>query len=112
METFIGSAGLLALVKALVDFLKFVRAGNINGWLTLLVVWLGGVGVTILYSFSDFADQFEVLGVTLGTASLATLILFGLGLGSSAVVVNEFKTAIDSSDSATKPPLVSSSTNS
>lgn len=106
METFITTAGALGFVKAVVDLVKYVRAGNVNGWVTQLAVWAAGIIVVVLLSHSDFGDTVTVGNVTLDLASGATLILAGLGLGSAAMLANEFKSAIDSSDTAAKPELV------
>ncbi len=106
MDTFITSAGALGLVKAAVDFLKYLRARDTNGWVTQLAVWLAGIGTTLLIKVSDFANGFDVGGVPLDTANAGTVILAGLGLGSAAMLVNDVKQAIDQNDSAAKPKLV------
>lgn len=107
MDTFITSAGMLALVKAIVDFIKYIRARDTNGWVTQLVVWLAGIGVVWLMSVSDYADTMDVGGILLTDAVAATIVLAGLGLGSAAMLANDFKKALDRSDSAIKPDLVS-----
>lgn len=99
-------AGALSFVKAVVDLVKYVRARNTNGWVTQLAVWLAGVFVVVVMSFSDFAQSIDVGGVTLDTASWGTLLLVGLGLGSTAMLANDVKQAIDHTDSAAKPDLV------
>lgn len=106
METFITGAGALGLVKAVVDFIKYLRAGNTNGWVTQLAVWVAGIGVTLLIKVSDFAGNFDIGGVVLNDANTGTVILAGLGLGSAAMLVNEVKQAIDRNDSAQKPDLL------
>lgn len=106
METFITGAGALGLVKAVVDFLKYLRARDTNGWVTQLAVWLAGIGTTLLIKISDFAGNFDIGGVVLNDANTGTVILAGLGLGSAAMLVNDVKQAIDRSDSAVKPDLV------
>lgn len=106
MDEFITTAGAVALVKAIVDFLKYIRANDVNGYVTQAAVWLAGIGVTLLLKISDFADAFDVSGVTLDTANAGTVILAGLGLGSATMLANDFKKAIDSADTAVKPPLV------
>lgn len=106
METFITTAGALGLVKAVVDFVKYIRAGNSNGWVTQLVVWLAGIGTVLLLKVSDFGDTFTVGDIVLDTANVGTVILAGLGLGSAAMLVNEFKVALDRTDSAVKPNLI------
>lgn len=99
-------AGALSFVKAIVDLVKYVRARNTNGYVTQLAVWLAGVFVIVVMSHSDFGKAIDVGGVTLDAASWGTLLLVGLGLGSSAMLANDVKQALDRSDSAVKPDLV------
>lgn len=106
METFITTTGSLALVKAIVDFIKYIRARDTNGWLTQLVVWLAGIAVVLLLRSSDFAGTFMVGTIPLSEANTGTLILAGFGLGATAMFANEIKKAIDGSDDASKPALV------
>lgn len=106
VDQFLTASGALALVKAIVDFAKYVRARETNGWVTQLAAWVGGVATVVLVKWSDFAPTFNVGGMTLDNANGGTVILAGLGLGSAAMLVNDVKKAIDSSDSAAKPNLV------
>ena len=108
MELFLSATGSLALVKSVVDLLKYFRAKDTNGWVTQIVVWLSGVGAAVLLAASDLAETFKLndAGLTLGNANGATVALVGLGIGSSAMLANEFKKAIDRNDSAAKPDLV------
>lgn len=106
MESFITTTGSLALVKAIVDFLKYLRAKDTNGAITQLIVWLSGIGVVLLLKASDFAATFDVGGVPLSDANTGTVILAGLGLGAAAMLVNDVKSALDNSDSSVKPNFV------
>jgi hypothetical protein len=107
VDTFLTASGALALVTAFVNFLKYIKAKDTNGWVTQLIVWIAGVGSVLLVRASDFADTFNLGGtVTLDTANAGTVILAGLGLGSAAALVNEAKKALDNGDSAAKPDLV------
>jgi hypothetical protein len=111
VDQFLTASGALALVKAIIDFLKYLRARDTNGWLTQLTVWVAGVAVVLLIRYSDFASSFTLgVGVSLYGAAWGTTILAGLGLGSAAALVNDVKKAIDSSDSAAKPDLVPGAT--
>lgn len=107
MDMFITSAGMLALVKAFVDLIKYVRARDTNGWLTQLVVWLAGIAVVLLLRESDFATTLDIGGILLSDANIGSVVLAGLGLGSAAMLTNDFKKAFDNQDDARKPDLVS-----
>jgi hypothetical protein len=106
METFTTAAGSVALVKAAVDFTKYVRAKDPNGAITQLVVWLSGIAVTLLLRASDFAANFDVGGVPLASANTGTVILAGLGLGAAASALYDLQNAIDNTSSARKPQLI------
>lgn len=111
MDTFLTASGALALVKALVDFLKYLKAKDTNGWVTQLIVWVAGIATVLLLKASDFADAFTLgTDVTLANANGGTVVLAGLGIGSAAALVNEVKKAIDNGDTAAKPDLVPGAT--
>lgn len=110
MTMFLTSGGLLALVKAFVDFVKYIKAKDTNGWFTQLTVWVAGIGATLLAKASDLATSWNLGSTTLEDAKVGTVILAGLGLGSAAMLVNSFKKAFDQSDSDKKPDLVGPST--
>lgn len=107
MQEFLTITGAIALVKAIIDLVKYVRNGDVNGWVTQLAVWVAGVAVVVLYSHSDFTGPFnDVAGIDIGTTGWATLVILGLALGAQAMLVVDFKKAIDSGDSAAKPDLI------
>jgi hypothetical protein len=106
MDAFLTTAGSVTLIKAIVDFVKYVRARDVNGWATQLTVWVAGLVVMALLRTSDLAATIVLADVPLDQAQIGTLILAGLGLGSSAMFVNEIKNAIDNTSTAKKPPLV------
>jgi len=103
---FLSATGALALITAVVNLVKYVKAGNVNGWLTQVVVWVAGVATAALIAASDIAETWPVGDTTLGKASGATVILVGLGLGSAAMLTNDLKKAFDGNDSSAKPDLV------
>ena len=93
-------------MKSGVDLIKYVRAKDANGAITQLAVWLMGIGVVLLVRASDFAAQWDVGGVLLSDAKIGTCILAGFGLGALAMLANDGIKAVDSSQSARKPPLL------
>jgi hypothetical protein len=106
MDTFITSAGALALVKSLVDLVKYIRAKDSNGYVTQFVVWLAGIAVTFVIKASDFANDFPVGKIPLHDAKAATVILAGLGLGSAAQLANTGIKAVDGTQTAETPKLL------
>lgn len=71
-----------ALVWKVVSFAKFVMAGDRSKAVTQLVTWGAGIGVAFLVAASDFT--LEVAGVNLADLNAASVVLFGVALGSAA----------------------------
>jgi hypothetical protein len=98
-------ASLAALVIAFVNLVKFVRGKDWNSAITQVVVWVVAVLLVVLVAHSDFGNTLSWGNRTLDSMNVASQVLVGLFFGSSATVINEFKKAIDNSDTAVKPPL-------
>lgn len=97
-----------ALVMAALNLVKFARARDVNGVVSILAAWVIGVGVVFLLAGSDFAAGIELgdTGETLDTVNNFSLILVGVTFAAAAQALYDFKSAFDQSDSAKKPPLV------
>jgi hypothetical protein len=106
--TVAGLAGLSALILKVIDFLRLLVhfSTNKSGVITQLLVWIGGIASVVLFASTDFGNSVTISGVVLDKATGATLVLIGIMLGSAASVIVDFKQSIDSSDSASKPPLL------
>lgn len=89
METFVPITFAITLIWKLVDFFKYLRAGQTNEWMTQLTVWVAATGVGFLLANSDFAGGVEVANTTLDKLNAASVLLFSLGLGSSASAAYE-----------------------
>lgn len=93
----------IALIWKIVDFVKYLRVRNVDALVTQAGVWLAGVGVTLLLAATDYADGIVIGDLPLGDLNLASLILLGLSIGSSASVLVDAKKAVDNTDSAAVP---------
>lgn len=93
----------VALIWKIVDVVQYLRAGNRDNALTQVGVWLAGIIVIVLLSASDFANGIDVAGFTLGNLNVASLILLGMSMGSTASIGVDIKKAIDNTDSAAIP---------
>lgn len=102
---FIPLVQMAVLVFTVINFLKFVRAGDSNGALTQLSVWVAGVLVTILAAQTDFAGGIVIGDMILEQMNIWSLIFIGLTVGSLGTFGSEIKKAIDNTDSAVKPNL-------
>lgn len=106
------AAVILVLIAALtskaVDFLKYLRAGDSNGYLTQAVVWGAGIGASFLIAKSGLAGDVVIEQLSpkkLGDYNAWALVLLGLASGSLGSVLVDVRKAVDSSDSAKTPNL-------
>lgn len=106
---FVQTTLLLATVFAVVNFLKFVRAGDWNAAGTQLVVWAGGFAVIALAAQTALFGNYAVNGHALATLGVWDLLFVGLNIGSGGSLANEVKKAIDRHDTAQTPKLFSRS---
>lgn len=105
-----GAAALIgALVYSVINFLKYVRARDVNAAGTQLCVWVAGVGVVFLASTAAVTNQFVFNGTALVHMDTGSKIIIGLMASSLfATVPHDLKKAFDNSDSAATPPLIRS----
>lgn len=93
----------IALIWKIVDFVKYLRVRNVDALVTQLGVWLAGVAVVLLLAATDFANGISIADYSLDKLNLASLLLLGLTIGSSASVAVDIKKAVDNTDSAAVP---------
>ncbi len=99
-----------ALVYKFVDFLKFVKVGDWNSAGTQAVAWLAGILAITLFANSDFSTGIEFGGQSLASLNFVSQVVIGLSATSLFSAFYDVKRALDNSDSAKTPPLISSST--
>lgn len=79
-----------ALIKKVVDLIRYAKARDVNGVVTQVIVFAAGVGVAVLFRASDyFSKLFVVNDVTLADIDPAGVVIVGLALGAAASVVND-----------------------
>jgi succinate dehydrogenase/fumarate reductase flavoprotein subunit len=109
MPEFVPLLALGLVVKTAMDILRYLRGRDWNGAGSLLIVWLGGFGAAVLFAATDFADSIVVGDMSLGNLNAASLVVFGLVIGSVAANGNELLGAIDQNRSTAKPHLIDDS---
>lgn len=109
MEQVVPVALLGALVYAIINFLKALTNRQWNAVVTQATVWIAGLAVVWLGAHTSFAGQIVFAGTSLAAANAGDLVLFGLSAASLFSFGNDFKKAIDGTDSAKTPPLLPSS---
>jgi hypothetical protein len=107
---FVPTLAALALILKIVDFLRYVRARDLNGVATQLCVWVAGVVVLLLVAQTSWADAVNVGGLSLAKLGFWSLVFAGMSVSSGASVVKDTLKSIDNTDSQKMPTLVPAST--
>lgn len=105
MGEFLPLAVAVALVWSVVKVVKYATNRMWNEAMTLLVVHGAGILVAFLLHASDFADSIAVGAFKLGDLNGASVVLFGVALGSAAAAAYDVRKSVDSSDSAAEPKM-------
>ncbi len=100
-----GIAGLAFLLKKIIDFSRQLRGGDIDGALTQLVAWGGGIGLFWLAASSMAFAKVDIAGFLFSDLDWASKVLGGLLLGSGASFISDRNTANDDTQSAELPRL-------
>jgi hypothetical protein len=96
-----------ALVYKLIDFIKYVRAGDWNAVATQATVWIAGIVVVLLFAASTMgaAIMLPGLGVTLGSLAIVDKVIIGLFASSLFSAGKDVLKAVDNTQTAATPPL-------
>ena len=103
---FIPMLVLLATVKKVIDFVRYAKAGDVNGIVVQLLAWLSGVALVALAAHTAWSQQLEFGGITLHGMGFASQVLAGIALGSAASLAQDALRAADNSQSAAVPALI------
>lgn len=95
--------GLAALVFSGVNFLKYLTAKQIKPAVTQAVAWGGGIATVMM---ANQAEGLPFIDFTPGKMNGWAQVILGASLGGGASVIREIGKALDSTDSAAKPPLI------
>lgn len=104
---FVPLAAAVALIWKIVDFAKQVRVRDWDSVVTQAVTWGAGVAVGFILAHSDFGSSVPIAGTNLGHMNSWSVVLVGLTIASTGSVAYDYKRALDRSDSAAMPSLVS-----
>lgn len=103
---FLPVVAMATLTLKLIDFLRYVRAADLNGIVTQLAAWLAGVIVVLLVAQTAWADGIAIGDMNLSTLGFWSLVFYGLGAGSSASAIKDTIKAVDNTNSTVQPGLV------
>jgi len=95
------------VVYTLTNLVKYVRAADWNGVITLLTGWIIGVAAVWLVGATVWGETITVGGTqSLSLLSAPEKLLVGLVVVSAASGLYDLKKSFDNTDSASTPPLV------
>lgn len=100
------TAVLAAMIKKIVDFLKYAANRDVNAVVTQITSWAAGVAVTFLVAHSDFAGGVAIHGTLMSNLNNWSVALIGVNLASLAGVGWDAIKAIDNTNSAVVPDLL------
>jgi hypothetical protein len=100
-----------ALVWKVVDFLRmlFNYKTQRSGIVTQLTAWVGGIVLVVAAAHASIAKNLVLPGSTnaISTVDFASQVLLGLLIASVASTAVDIKQAVDNTDTASKPAIVS-----
>lgn len=106
MVDFVPALALAALVLKIIDFLRYLRAGDWNGVGTQLAVWGAGVVALFIAAQTQFADRIPIGDLNLGHLGAWDIIFAGLTVGSTASTIKDIGyKALDNNNTAKIPTL-------
>jgi hypothetical protein len=97
---------LTAMIKKIVDTLKYTVSGDLNAVVTQIVAWAAGVALAFVAANSDWGDTIMVNGQSLASLNGWSLAFVGVNLASLAGFGWDTLKAIDHTNSATVPTLL------
>lgn len=96
-----------SLVFTFVNFLRYLKGGDMNGVVTQIIAWAAGVGAVMLVAQTQFASSVPITNTyTLATLSGWSLFFVGLMATSLFSTVNEVLKAVDNTQTQAKPNLI------
>ena len=100
----------VALLWKIVDFLRMAAnfKSQKSGLITQATAWIAGVILVVIAAHAQLTWSLVLPGSDLPLKSLdfASLLLLGLLISSTASSVVDIKQAIDATDTASKPPMI------
>lgn len=107
MDDFATLAALAALAYKLTSLVKYITAGMFKDAATTVTPWVAAFVVLLVAAQADATAAIVLPGLhsTLGSMDVASLLIAAPALGASANVINDFRSAVDNTDTAVEPRL-------
>jgi hypothetical protein len=108
MESMAIFLGLAFAANKSVSVFKSLFSSDRNTAVTQVIVWMFAIAALLLAASAQVTEHLVLPGMVdpLGNLDLASLVLLGWIAGSTGSVVFDFKKAIDGTDSAAEPRLL------
>ena len=103
---FILAAGIVLLISQALNLVKYIKAKDWNGSLSILSGWVIGVAALLLAAQTIFAEGFPIAGVPLSDLDFWSVVMVGMTFSSAGSGVYNFTKAVDANTSAKVPPLI------
>lgn len=103
---FVPLMAMALLVFQVINFVRYLKAGDTNGIVTTVAVWVAGVSVVFLVAQTDFARSITITDTTLANLNAWSLLFVGLTVSSIGNFANEALGAVDANRTTQKPQLV------
>lgn len=103
---FVPAVAMLALILKVIDFLRYAKAGDLNGVLTQLITWVAGVLVLLLVAQTNWADGITIGDTVLSKLGFWSVVFAGLSLASTASLAKDTLKSVDNSNSSAIPTLL------
>lgn len=108
MEQVVALAAIAFLANKIIEAIKYLRARDWNGLVTLLAVMVAGVIVLLIAASAKVTETLVLPGTShaLGDLDTMSVVFLGLVLTSLTSTIYDFKKAIDNGDNAKQPPML------
>lgn len=106
--TFTTVALLVAVTMTAQNLLRFLKAKDWNGVVSIVLACVIGYLLVLLAANSEVSEGMHLItdGPALGDLDAGSLIMLGVAFGTGASTLVDFRNAIDNSTTAAKPKLL------
>lgn len=105
---FVLAAGIVLLISQALNLVKYFKAKDWNGVVSIVAGWVIGVAVLLLAAQTIFANGFPIAGVPLSDLDFWSVVMVGMTFSSAGSGVYNFTKAVDANTSTKTPPLIKS----
>jgi EamA domain-containing membrane protein RarD len=94
-----------ALILKLVDFFKYLKNGDANGIISMVMTWIAGIVAVFLILQTQWADEIKLGAESLDKLNFGSKLVLGLVASAIASYLYDVKKAVDNTDTASTPRM-------